>query len=337
MNLILAVASLFAAIFPMFTYLLIIWWLDRNEREPFWLLFLNFIWGATGAIILGIIGSILFQIPLTTFLQAVSDGDASKLVELSSAIITAPVVEETTKGLFLLFMMMGRNFDGAVDGVVYGAAIGLGFGMTENFLYFLSVVNVPTQWIFTVIVRTLFSAVMHSMSQATFGFFLGLAKFRPAILKVIFIPTGFLIAVFLHFTWNFTVSFTATTVFGFLILILYFMALFAVFQIALFAESKMIIRELQEESQYGIIPSDHLLYIPYVSRRNKSGWCPQGIPQKIYVQASIRLAFRKNEYRHSSVVKQQEYLRDIEQLRKKIQSMLNNEHKSYTNSQPFFN
>ena len=48
-----AIASLFAAFVPMFVYLLLIWWMDRNEREPFWILLVNFIWGATGAIFLG--------------------------------------------------------------------------------------------------------------------------------------------------------------------------------------------------------------------------------------------------------------------------------------------
>ena len=29
-------------------YLLFIWWLDRYEREPFWVVLLTFLWGGIG-------------------------------------------------------------------------------------------------------------------------------------------------------------------------------------------------------------------------------------------------------------------------------------------------
>ncbi len=43
------------------------------------------------------------------------------------------------KGLALvaLFYLARQEFDGPLDGIVYGALIGFGFSMTENLLYFL--------------------------------------------------------------------------------------------------------------------------------------------------------------------------------------------------------
>ena len=299
MELILAFASLFAAVIPMFTYLLVIWWMDRNEREPFWIMLLNFFWGATGAFILAIIGSVIFEIPLSVFLYMFSGGEPGQLMDLSGAIITAPLVEEFTKGIFLVIMANMKRFDGIVDGVVYGGAIGLGFGMTENFMYFLSYGQTPADWIFIVIIRTLFSAVMHCMSQATLGAFVGFAKFKPAILKIIIIPAGYFIAVLIHFTWNLTVSFEDTSLLGMLFLVLYFFSLFAVFQIALYLESRTI-------------------------TRFKAGWCPGAINQKDYVRSSIQLALRKHQYKNSYGVLKQYYQRDVENLRYKIQMMFYN-------------
>ncbi|HLT24088.1 MAG TPA: PrsW family glutamic-type intramembrane protease, partial [Ignavibacteria bacterium] len=123
MELFLAFASLVAAVVPMVTYMVIIWWLDRNEREPFWMVLLCFFWGSTGAIVLAIIGSIIFQIPLATLIMSVADGDPSELLDLSGAVIVAPIVEEATKGVFLLVIALSRRFDGIVDGVVYGGAV----------------------------------------------------------------------------------------------------------------------------------------------------------------------------------------------------------------------
>lgn len=329
MELFLAFASLLAAVVPMFTYLIIIWILDRYEREPFWLLLLNFFWGATGAIVLGIIGSIIFQIPLNEVIRSVADD--REILDLSGAVITAPLVEESTKGVFLLLMSLSKRFDGGVDGAVLGGAIGLGFGMTENFMYFLSYGTTPASWLMLVIIRTLFSAVMHCLSTATFGACIGYAKFKPFIYKVILIPTGFFLAVFLHFSWNLSVSFEDTTIFGFLFLILYMFVTFAIFQISLYFEGKTILKELRDEANLGLIPPDHLNHIPYVSRRFRHGWCPTGVDQKNYVKTATSLALRKNQCKNTRGNLQKSYVRDVENLRYQIQLMFYNANLKYHN------
>jgi len=329
MQLGLAFASVFAAVIPMVTYLLIMWWMDRNERDPFWVVFLNFFWGATGAVILGIIGSIIFQIPLSMGIQSIFGNDSGNLNDLSGAIITAPLIEEFTKGIFVVLIASARKFDGVVDGVVYGGAIGLGFGMSENFLYFLSYGTEPASWLYLVIIRTLFSAVMHCMSTATLGGFIGFAKFKPIGFKFLFIPLGYLLAVFLHFSWNLTVSFQSTTLLGFFFLILYFFAWIAVFQIAVYLEGKTIAKELNDESAGGLIPVEHLKYLPFVSRRNKFGWCPQGVNQKEYVKTAVMLALRKHQIKHLKGNKRNSYQQEIDALRYSIQMMFYNAHVQY--------
>ena len=323
MGLVLAFASLIAAVVPMFTYMVIIWWLDRNEREPFWMVLLCFVWGGTGAIILAIIGSILFQIPLATLIVTVSN-DPADLIDLSGAVVVAPIVEEATKGVFLLIIAMSKRFDGIVDGVVYGGAIGLGFGMTENFMYFLSYGTTPASWLFIVVIRTLFSAVMHCMSTATLGAFIGYAKFKGIGWKMLLVPMGYAVAVFLHFAWNASVSFEDTTLLGFLFLIMYFVAIFAIFQIAIYMEGKTIHRELEDESINGVIPSEHLLHLPFVTKRNKKGWLHTSINQKEYVKTSIVLALRKSQYKSTTGNRQTVYLKEVESYRYKIQMMFYN-------------
>lgn len=331
MSLFLAFASLIAAVVPMFIYLIIIWFLDRYEREPFWLLLLNFFWGATGAIFLGVIGSIIFQMPLNEIIRVFSYDNSKELIDLSGAVITAPLIEESTKGVFLLLMSLSKRFDGGVDGAVLGGAIGLGFGMTENFLYFLSYGTTPVAWLMLVIIRTLFSAVMHCLSTATLGAFIGYAKFKPFIYKFILIPIGFFLAVFLHFSWNLTVSFEETTLFGFLFLILYLFVTFAIFQISVYFEGKTIFKELQDEVYQGYIPTDHLNHIPFVTRRFKYGWCPLGVDQKNYVKTATTLALRKNQYKNTKGYLQQSYHRDIQSLRHQIQMMFYKANMQYYN------
>jgi RsiW-degrading membrane proteinase PrsW (M82 family) len=313
----------FFSVVPMVFYLILIWLMDRYEREPFWLLSLNFMWGSTGAIIFGIIGSMIMGIGVSEFIyQFANKSDAVTLNNIAGAVVVSPLVEESTKGIFLLLVAMSRNFDGPVDGAVYGGAIGLGFGMTENFLYFLSYPTSYESLFFLVIIRTCFSAILHCCTQATFGAAIGFAKFRGWGVKIFVVPLGLFTAMFMHFTWNLTVSFEATALIGFLFMIVCVFIIFTVFQFGVYREGKIILKELTDESNNGVIPAEHLKFIPYTSRRYKRGWLKGKINQRDYIKTATKLALRKNQIRKMKTSSQKYYLREIENLRYKIKTML---------------
>ncbi|MBZ0202571.1 MAG: PrsW family intramembrane metalloprotease [Ignavibacteria bacterium] len=314
----------FFSVVPMIMYLVIIWLMDRYEREPFWLVSLNFLWGATGAVIFGIIGSIIMGLGISEFIfQFANDSDAGTLNNLAGAVIVAPVVEESTKGIFLLMMAFSRNFDGPVDGAVYGGAVGLGFGMTENFLYFLSFPQDYVGLIVLIIIRTLFSAVLHCCTQAVFGAAIGFAKFKGMFAKLTIIPLGLAIAIFMHFMWNLTVSFNSTALIGFAFMILSVIVIFTVFQFAVYNEGKIILKELTEEvNSTGHIPREHLIHLPFTSKRFKKGWLPGHVNQKEYVKSAIKLAIRKNQLKNMKSRSQTVYIREVDTLRNKIYTLL---------------
>src|SRR5262249_53088455 len=56
-----------------------------------------------------------------------------------SATIGAPVVEESLKGLVLVWLLWRRQqeLDGPTDGIIYAAMVGLGFAMIENVGYYV--------------------------------------------------------------------------------------------------------------------------------------------------------------------------------------------------------
>jgi protease PrsW len=314
----------FFSVIPMIVYLLIIWWMDRYEREPFWLVSLNFIWGATGAVIFGIIGSIIMGLGVSEFIyQFANKSDAGTLNGLAGAVVVAPVVEEMTKGIFLLMMAFSRHYDGPVDGAVYGGAVGLGFGMTENFLYFLSFPQDYVGLFVLIIIRTLFSAVLHCCTQAVFGAAIGFAKFKGLFAKLTIIPLGLGVAMFMHFMWNLTVSFNSTALIGFVFMIFSVIIIFVVFQFAVHNEGKVILRELTDEvNSTGYIPKEHLAHLPFTSKRFKKGWLPNHISQKEYVRSAVKLALRKNQAKNLKPRSQASYLREIDSLRKRIYTLL---------------
>ncbi len=312
----LAIASLVFALVPMLLYLWGIWLMDRYDREPVSLLLLNFAWGAFGAIFFGI----LFSITLSTTLGSSPFHDA---------IFIAPFTEELTKGLFLFWTVRDRRFDNITDGVVYGMAIGLGFGMTENFLYFLGA-STAGEWVFLVIIRTLFTAVMHAMATGIFGAFMGLTKFGRRATRLPLRALGLFLAMGMHFFWNFSVSINnpAAAGLGTIFIVLSIIVIVVVVQLALLAENRLLIRELADESELGLIPATHLQYLPYTSKRKLVGWLSPVVDRKQYVQLATRLAFRKFQSRSCSDADREGYLTEVENLRGQIRDLLREDRES---------
>ncbi len=306
--------SAIAAIVPMSLYLFLIWKFDRYDREPFKLLLVNYLWGAMGAIVLSLIGSLI----ITAFFSIIIK-DSIQLSRFGS-IIVAPIVEETTKGFFLLITVASRKFDNITDGIVYGGAIGLGFGMTENFFYFISFSQSVPSWIMLVIIRSLFSAVMHCVSTATLGAFFGYAKFKPMSQRFIFGLIGLFVAMMIHAAWNFSLNFESIAPLGFLFLFISIIIFIITFSLSIKSERKIIYNELKEEADKGLIPQLHLEILSSPKRERK-GWLDENI-RKIYIKAATTLAFRKIQLRNSNGASKVFYERDVENYRNFIGNLL---------------
>ena len=138
-------------------------------------------------------------------------------------------MEEFAKGLgvFLIFVIARRAFDGPVDGIVYGALVGAGFAFTENIQYFaLSFIEGGAgDASATFFVRGILSPFAHVMFTSVTGFALGLAARRGASVRRAVGPwvLGMIGATALHALWN------GSAVFG------DFFALYITLQVPLFA------------------------------------------------------------------------------------------------------
>jgi RsiW-degrading membrane proteinase PrsW (M82 family) len=199
---ILIVVAALLALVPTLIYALIIWWLDRHEKEPLPLLIVAFVWGAIPAVVLAIVLEIVVGMPLEQFL--VSD----TAIEAASSNVVAPVVEELVKAVILivLFLAYRREFDNVLDGIVYGAMVGLGFAFVENILYLGgealdggSLGSMVSLWIF----RAGLFGLNHSMFTAMTGAALGLARsLRQPALKGLVPVLGMMAAIVFHAAHN---------------------------------------------------------------------------------------------------------------------------------------
>lgn len=111
---------------------LIIYRFDQFEPEPASLIAVALLWG-------GIVALTFSAISNSYFLSFVQNHVSLEVLESWGPAIVAPIDEELYKGagLVAIYLMARREFDGLMDGLVYGAMIGLGFQVVENVQYFL--------------------------------------------------------------------------------------------------------------------------------------------------------------------------------------------------------
>jgi RsiW-degrading membrane proteinase PrsW (M82 family) len=189
-----------ASVLPVPMYAGFILWLDRHEKEPATALLVAFFWGAIVAVAFA---AIFNQVGAMIIYQALGEVAASVLT-LS---VVAPVVEETAKGmaLLLLFFWMRHEFNNVVDGIAYGALIGLGFAMSENVLYLgrgyvQGGIGALTMLF---VMRVVMVGFMHSLWTGCTGAALGAAReIRPGLWRFVVPVAGYLSAIALHLLWN---------------------------------------------------------------------------------------------------------------------------------------
>ena len=298
--------SLLAALIPMLTYLFLLWRMDKYEPEPIKVVLKHFLWGAFGAIFFAIIAGEFMAFNLRIL------GSQFSEIPIFQAIIIAPFVEELTKGLYLIRTSKRRVFDNMTDGMVYGGAIGLGFGMTENFMYFIAYGDTVSSLVGLVIIRSGFSAVMHCIATATVGAFIGFAKFSIKKHKLLLYPIGFLIAMLLHFAWNLSVSFQSTYFWGLLFMLMIIVSFLMVFQYSIRQEEKILAKELADEG----LPGEHVKILSSKLRSVK-GWVDETVRIK-YIAAATKLAFRKVEERNANPDKRSLYQNEVELYRSEL-------------------
>src|SRR5215216_5906527 len=183
--------AIVAAIIPTAIYSMLLWWLDRYEKEPLWLIVVAFLWGALPAIGLALLFELLLAAPFNRDVIRVG---------------LAPLIEELVKGLALigLFLFARQEFDGPLDGIVYGALVGFGFSMTENILDFVrySPDLVAHFW-----VRGVFLGLNHAFFTSMTGLALGAVRYRrDPVIKVLAYTGGLTLAILFHALNNFVGS-----------------------------------------------------------------------------------------------------------------------------------
>jgi protease PrsW len=239
--------AIIAAAIPTAIYSMLIWWLDRYEKEPLSLIAVAFLWGSLPAITLAIVFELVLAVPLAK--TPLGPGIAAWGV--------APLVEEPIKALALvgLFLFARREFDGTLDGIVYGSLVGFGFAMTENMLYFISSGS-PLGAIFWV--RSVLFGLNHAFFTSLVGLALGPVRHdRTRWRSLLALAAGLALAILFHSLHNFAVRYQSAGLFvSWLIQSGGVLVVLAIAVLAWRHERRWMERELVDEIHAGVLTSD---------------------------------------------------------------------------------
>lgn len=248
--------AIIAGFGPMMIYATLITVFDRYEKEPLWLMLAAFGWGAIVAAGLALVVNTMFGVGV-----AVLTGD-ERLTEVTTAVISAPLVEETVKGMavLIIFLLFRREFNSLLDGVIYGALVGFGFAATENVLYIFN--GYASGGLTGLVVLTFFRAVgiafLHASLTALTG--LGLAALRVwgNDLRYLMAPAGYGLAITGHFLHNLMASAenSLLCLFGLGVNWAGYLSLLFFMIWLVWREGKVMKRELAEELHNGLINAD---------------------------------------------------------------------------------
>ncbi len=202
------VAGVMLACLPVPLYAGLALFIDRYEPEPPGLLLGSFLWGATLAVFMSYLLNSFNHAAFQVATGSVAGG------HLLTGVISAPLVEELSKGLclFLLYFWKRREFNGIVDGVVYATMVALGFAMTENIQYYGAAFSKGGGEVagLVFVLRGMMSPYAHPLFTSMTGIGLGwAAQTDRRWLRVVAPLGGLALAMTLHCIWNLTASLQA--------------------------------------------------------------------------------------------------------------------------------
>ena len=182
--------ALFVGILPAIMLVCFIYWKDRYVHEPWKWVLKAFFFGVLSSIPAIIIELLLPDVEEDSFLHSAY-----------SAFIVASMSEEAMKMLFF-WLLVRKNpyFDERMDGIVYCAAVGLGFAGLENMGYMLSNLD---QLASVAIMRAFVSVPGHFFFAVFMGYYYSLAVYGPKEKKKLMLVAAFVVPFILHGLFDF--------------------------------------------------------------------------------------------------------------------------------------
>lgn len=323
---------------PALPYLVLCKLLDRNGQVPWPNLLACAIWGGTVGCGFSIVLNGLGHDAMAAF---VGSGEAFTW----TAILVAPLVEEVAKWLaiLVLFWILHDEFDNLLEGLILGAASGLGFALVENCAYNVRFLQDGEEalWVFGSYRIVVNALIGHPIYTAMAGAGLGLLRTasRGSRWRLAYPLLGLLAAITLHVAWNATSVYLGSALRGRELLSLVSNAVLlggaglgvfvSAYAWATRRERRVLTTYLSEEIEKGFVERAELdsFYetlgrLRYEWGGLRHGWTAYRLRRALR-KAQVELAFRKWHLARGEEARGEGSDRDIRRLRDRIRDLRN--------------
>ncbi|MFA6907698.1 MAG: PrsW family intramembrane metalloprotease [Candidatus Micrarchaeia archaeon] len=183
-----------------FVYFAAAWYFEkREEGKPLRFFVGMFVWGMFAAFL-----SLLVSSGIISELRG---ADIAPYVIVATMLVS-PVVEETFKGIGILFMSGHHDYNDALTGLLLGFTCGAGFAFVENWFYFSFKTN-PfdiglVSWATLILYRSFFNTLAHGCFTAAVSTPIGYARSirqLKNVARIAFVP-GVFLAIAIHSIYN---------------------------------------------------------------------------------------------------------------------------------------
>ncbi|MCX8175351.1 MAG: PrsW family intramembrane metalloprotease [Candidatus Micrarchaeota archaeon] len=192
--------SAIGSFFIPFLYFAAAWYFEkREEGKPLRFFAAMFVWGMFAAFLSLLISS--------TLIGGMKGADSAPYL-LLALMFVAPIVEETMKGLGVLFISGHHEYNDTLTAMLLGFTVGVGFAFVENWFYF-SAKSSPFEagifgWLVLVAYRSFFNSLAHGCFTAAASIMIGYARSVERLkrfARLAFVP-GLFVAIVLHSIFN---------------------------------------------------------------------------------------------------------------------------------------
>jgi hypothetical protein len=246
-------------------YLFVVRLIDMNEKEPWWAMAMAFVLGAgVSVVLLKLAPASIVQ--LSAWSSATSHAGAKFLA--IGACVAALVLYGRVRGW--------EEFNGTMDGIVYGTCAGLGFGVGEQLVHELALSGLRVPGMEPAFFSGFGTRLLGGLSDGVVGALIGVgfgaaAELRSPILRAGLPIAGLFAGVvgeLAYITLRFGDALGDTgAIRASLALYLPVLAIVAIAAYALVSERRTISRQLPEEAGSGAVSSEELAQLGSIVRR----------------------------------------------------------------------
>lgn len=199
---VLLILAIILAFVPSLIYLVMIRYTEKYNRESWGDLGTAFMWGATMSLIVVVLIRGIFLVEFKETEPALASNP--ELMALVAVSIITPIAAELIKPVGLFFVR--HTLDEAEDGLIYGAAIGLGYAAVENLLYGIFVFfSYGIETFLTMVVVRSISVVLINASATSLSCY-GVTRSTASLHKqgsILLFPLFLFMAIGIHGIFNY--------------------------------------------------------------------------------------------------------------------------------------